>query len=100
MMPTRPTASSDEDDRIDQRGDRLAPDRIDHLLVDDIPPQNGVEVAAAFARQQRRRVDARKQIAVIAERVGQGHASAHLLVHVVEHTAENRCSRPDAAADL
>ena len=87
MIATRTSASVIENRRIDQRRDRLALHRRDDLRVLDVAPQHRVEVAAALAGQQRRGVDARKQLAVRVERVRQRRAGPHLLVHVVQHRA-------------
>ena len=61
MIATSDAAPARQDRRIDQRRDRLALHRRDDLRVLDVAPQHRVEVAAALAGQQRRRVDAGKQ---------------------------------------
>src|SRR5262249_54637235 len=61
----------------------------------DVPPEDRVQVAAALASEQRRGVDARKEVAVHGERVGQRGAGADLFVDVVEDGPEGR--RGDAA---
>ena len=61
MIDDEDERQRDEDRRIDQRRDRLALHRRDDLRVLDEAPQHRVEVAAALAGEERRRVDARKQ---------------------------------------
>ena len=85
MIVTSTSASEIRIAGIHQRRDRLALHGRDDLRVLDVAAQHRVEVAAALAGQQRRRVDAGKQVAVRGERVRQRRARSHLLVHVVEH---------------
>ena len=80
----------DQDRRVHQRRHGLALHVRDDLRVLDVPPKHAVQAAAAFAGQQRRRVDARKQIGVRGEGVRQRRPRPHALVHIVEHTAEDR----------
>ena len=79
-----------QDRRIHERRHRLALHGRDDLRVLDVAAQHGVQVAAALAGQERRRVDARKQIALRLECVGQRRPRSHLVVHVVQHAAEHR----------
>ena len=55
-----------------------------------IPPQHRVEAAAALAGEQRRRVDARDQRAMVGEGVRQRRAGPDAFVDVVQHAAEDR----------
>ena len=72
MMPTNPDRQRDQD-----RPDRSAPKCVFRrtvsttFLVRHISTKDRIEVPAALPRQQRSRVDARKQIAVIGEGVRQ-----------------------------
>jgi hypothetical protein len=85
---------ADQDDGVNHRGDRPRTDRIDGFRIRHEPPQNRVEVAGALARHQRRGVDARKQLAVERERLGERRTRAYLFVHVIQHGLEQGVREP------
>src|SRR5258708_6065895 len=59
-----------------------------------VTTEHGVEIAASLAGEERRRVNARKQISVSRERVGQRGSRSHFFVNVIEHATEG--GRDDA----
>ena len=71
MIVTTTNDSNEQDRRIDERRDRLSADARDHFHVAHVAAQHRLEVAGLFAREQRRRVDARKHLAVRVERFRQ-----------------------------
>jgi len=75
---------------IDQRRHRLALHRGDDLRVLDVAAQHRVQVAAALAREQRRRVHTGKQVAVRIEGVRQRGSRPDLLVDIVPARGERR----------
>ena len=85
-----------EDRRVDERGNGLAPDPGDDLHIGDIPPQHRLEVAGLLSREQRRGVNARKDLPMSFKGFRQRAPRPHPLMHIVENSLEHRDSRRDA----
>ena len=67
----RPIGEADEDGRVDERPRHLPLHLAQDLLVDEEPPEDLLHLAGALARLQRRRVEAREDVAVRQEGVGE-----------------------------
>ena len=79
---------------IDQRRQRPALHRADDLLVGDVAPDDRIQVAAALAGKQRRRVDGREQRAVLSKRIRQRRAAPDPVVDAVQNRLEGRIRDP------